>query len=265
LVLILGGGLGWFIHRARVQREAVAAIRRVGGEVAYSWEWSDGRPVFPRPKPPWPDWVRRILGPDFLDTATFVRLMGPHCDDEALRAACRLPWLEELTVLSASATDDAAEGIRYLTNLRLLDLRLNPGITRRTLRHIGALRELRTLTLSFKGFPVPATDEDMAFLERLTKLEHLNLYTANLDDTWLVYLEGMANLKSLDLDETSMTARGLDHLKGLPNLTARLSLHGTTFVLTKPDLTAAEIAERGQMLRRIRLIRGSSGTESRME
>jgi hypothetical protein len=26
LVLIIGGGLGWVIHRARVQREAVAAI-----------------------------------------------------------------------------------------------------------------------------------------------------------------------------------------------------------------------------------------------
>ena len=112
------------------------------------------------------------------------------------------------------------------------------------------------MTLSFKLFPVPATDEDMAFLKRLTKLEHLNLYTATLDETWLIYLEGMANLKSMHLTETSMTARGLDHLKGLPNLTARLSLHGTNFILTRPNLTAAEIAERGQMLRRIRLIYG---------
>ncbi len=137
-VLLVGGGLGWVIHRAHVQRDAVAAIRRVGGEAAYGWEWSNGAPVTPRSKPPWPEWVRRILGPDFLDTVTFVRLMGPRCDDESLRAACRLPWLEELTVLNSSATDDAAEGIRYLTNLRLLDFRLNPGITRRTLRHIGA-------------------------------------------------------------------------------------------------------------------------------
>src|SRR5262245_3580204 len=66
LVLIIGGGLGWVIHRARVQRDAVATIRRAGGDVAYSWQWSGGRPVFPRSKPPGPDWLRRILGPDFL-------------------------------------------------------------------------------------------------------------------------------------------------------------------------------------------------------
>ena len=31
LVLVLGGVLGWVVHRARVQREAVAAIKRAGG------------------------------------------------------------------------------------------------------------------------------------------------------------------------------------------------------------------------------------------
>jgi hypothetical protein len=200
--------------------------------------------------------VRQRLGPHFLDTVTYVFLQGEECDDESLRAACRLPWLEELTVLNSSATDDAAEGIRYLTNLRLLDFRLNPAITRRTLRHIGALRELRTLTLSFKLFPVPATDEDMVFLRRLNALQHLNLYTANLDDGWLVYLEGLTNLKSLHLTDTSMTAEGLDHLKGLSSLTAILNLHGTEFTLTAPSMRKADLAERGQMLRRIRLIRG---------
>jgi internalin A len=256
LVLIAGGGLGWVIHRAHVQRDAVSAIKGVGGHVGYSWQRSKGTWISPPPKPPGPDWVRRTLGPDFLDTATYVFFQGEQCDDESLRAACRLPWLEELSVVHTGVTDAAAEAIRYLTNLRLLDLRLNPGITRRTLPHIGALRELRALTLSFKLFPVPARDEDMAFLRRLTRLERLNLWTANLDDAWLVYLEGLAGLKDLDLSETSMTARGLDHLKGLPKLTARLQLHGTAFILTKPNLTAAEIAERGQMLRRIRLIHG---------
>jgi hypothetical protein len=133
---------------------------------------------------------------------------------------------------------------------------LNPGITRRTLRHIGALSELRTLTLSFKLFLVPATGEDMAFLRRLTRLQRLNLYTANLDDRWLAYLEGLTNLQSLDLTNTSMTAEGLDHLKRLTNLTAILDLNGTMFRLTRPNMTAAELAELGQMLRRVRLIRG---------
>ena len=35
LVLLLGGGLGWVVHCARVQRDAVSAIRRAGGNVFY--------------------------------------------------------------------------------------------------------------------------------------------------------------------------------------------------------------------------------------
>ncbi len=35
---IVGGGLGWIIHRAQVQRDAVAAIGRAGGFVLYDWQ-----------------------------------------------------------------------------------------------------------------------------------------------------------------------------------------------------------------------------------
>jgi internalin A len=255
LVLVTGGGLGWVIDRAAVQREAVAEIKRVGGHIGYSWQRSHGAWVSPSPKSPWRDWVRRRLGPDFLDTVTYVFLQGEQCDDESLRAACRLPWLEELSVVNSSVTDASAEDLRQLKNLRSLDLRLN-RITKRPLRHIGEMSELRELTLSMKLFPIPARDEDMAFLKRLTKLESLKLYSANLNDAWLVYLEELANLTFLHLTDTAMTAEGLDHLKGLSNLTAVLNVHGTQFTLTKPTETDAEIAERGEMLRRIRLIRG---------
>jgi hypothetical protein len=77
LVLIVGGGLGWVIHRAHVQRDAVAAIERVGGYVGYSWQRSKGNWVYPRRKPPGPDWVRRTLGPDFLDTVSNEAIPGP--------------------------------------------------------------------------------------------------------------------------------------------------------------------------------------------
>jgi hypothetical protein len=33
LVLLLGGGMGWLAYRARVRREAVAAIEAAGGTV----------------------------------------------------------------------------------------------------------------------------------------------------------------------------------------------------------------------------------------
>ena len=37
-VLVTGGWLGWTVHRARVQREAVAAIVKASGAVVYDWE-----------------------------------------------------------------------------------------------------------------------------------------------------------------------------------------------------------------------------------
>ena len=153
LVLIAGGGFGWVFHRAKLQRDAVEAIERVGGTVGYSWQRANGTWVSPRPQSPWTDWLRRELGPDFLDTVTHVSPVGGPCDDESLRAACRLPWLEELIVLNTSVTDASAEEIRELTNLRSLNLTLS-AITSRSLRHIERMSELRTLTVSLKRFPV---------------------------------------------------------------------------------------------------------------
>jgi hypothetical protein len=240
LVLMIGGGLGWVIHRAQVQREAVATIRRGGGGIAYSWQLSNGAWVFPIPKSPWPEWLRRILGSDFFDTVTYVSLHGAECDDEAMRAACRLPWLEELTVVDTSVTDAGAEDLRQLRNLRSLDLRLN-RITIRPLRHIGEMSELRELTLSMKLSPVPMRDEDMAYLKRLTKLKSLTLLSTHLTDTWLVYIEGLSNLTSLQIYDMAITAGGFDHLKGLSNLKAVLTLQGTRIPLRNPNDTDDEI------------------------
>ena len=41
LVLVVGSVLGWFARRARVQRDAVAAIKQAGGVVFYKWQWAN--------------------------------------------------------------------------------------------------------------------------------------------------------------------------------------------------------------------------------
>ena len=53
VVLAFGVALGWVVHRARVQRDAVAAIERSIGRVFYDWQWAplgyspSGLPVLP--------------------------------------------------------------------------------------------------------------------------------------------------------------------------------------------------------------------------
>ena len=43
VVLLIGVGLGWLVLGARIQRDAVAAIKSGGGGVNYDWEWSNGK------------------------------------------------------------------------------------------------------------------------------------------------------------------------------------------------------------------------------
>ena len=42
LVLVIGGWLGWFIHRVELQHAAVESIDKGGGFVTYEWDWKDG-------------------------------------------------------------------------------------------------------------------------------------------------------------------------------------------------------------------------------
>jgi hypothetical protein len=41
LVLVIGAGLGWVVRSARIQREAVAAIKSAGGGVTYHHQIGD--------------------------------------------------------------------------------------------------------------------------------------------------------------------------------------------------------------------------------
>src|SRR3954451_22428566 len=79
VVLLVGGGLGWVVHRARVRRVAVAAIVRGGGEDLYDWGGTHDRdpdgPVYrPNPggKPDWPKWLIDHLGPDYFGDVSVV-------------------------------------------------------------------------------------------------------------------------------------------------------------------------------------------------
>lgn len=123
------------------------------------------------------------------------------------------------------ATDLAAEDLRYLKRLRVLDLKLN-RITSRPLRHIGDMSELRELRLAMWLSPVPLRDEGMAFLKRLTKLERLQLPSHELTDAWLIYIEDLKGLACLELYDMAVTSDGLRHIGGLTNLTV-LNLHAT--------------------------------------
>ncbi len=71
LVLVIGAGLGWFVRSARIQRKAVAVLRKAGGSVKYDREWKDGKSR-PGGRPWSPRWLMDRTGVEFFGHVTAV-------------------------------------------------------------------------------------------------------------------------------------------------------------------------------------------------
>ncbi len=197
LVLILGGGLGWIIYQAKVQREAVAGIIRHGGIVIYHWQFRSDGQVDPQGEPPVPKWLIRWLGPDYFGHVVWVTLEWKG-GDAAMPHVARLPRLK-----------------------RFFDVR--SGLSDAQAARLGDLPELEEVIL-FSSKPL--TGAGLAGLSKLARLKHLNLGVLPVHDQDLAAIAGVASLQTLDVHSAKITDAGLVHLRGLTNL-RRLTLTGT--------------------------------------
>jgi internalin A len=174
IVLILGGGLGWVVRCARLQRDAVAAIEAAGGKVFYDWDVSNGLILKPGARRPFLKWLVARIGPDYVGNVTSVSLqgeLGARADDALLTHVSRLDHLEELDLRgNGSVTDAGLVHLRGLTRLRLLDLNAS-GVQGPGLANLNGLTGLQTLRL--EGLPV--SDNDLGRLSGLTGLVALSV------------------------------------------------------------------------------------------
>ena len=113
LVLAIGGWLVWVVYGARIRREAVAAITRVGGSVQYDWEWRNGNAV--RGEKTWaPRWLENRIGVDYFGHVTDVRF--PHrITDVEIAPVDLLTQLQRLSLDQAWVTDDGLFHLKGLT------------------------------------------------------------------------------------------------------------------------------------------------------
>jgi hypothetical protein len=146
LVLVVGVGLGWLVRSARIQREAVAAIKNTGGSVAYNWTFDKGRII--RNASPWaPRWLVNFLGVDYFGHVTAVRLVTSTTKtDEPIVQLRRLTQLQRLDLQSMSISDADLSHLRGLTTLSELNLYVT-RITDAGLANIHALTNLSKLRL----------------------------------------------------------------------------------------------------------------------
>ncbi len=229
-VLVVGAGLGWIVHCARVQQDAVAAIRRQSGQVGYDWEWKNGN-VVPNAKPWAPQWLVGWLGVDYFGSVRAVYLDRPTIlpppfrerrdIDSLLTRVALFGRLEALYLSGSAVTDAGMAHLNALTDLRCLSLP-NTRVSDAGLVHLQGMKCLEVLILDKDGI----TDAGLAHLKGLTALKRLHLRYARISDAGLADLSVLAKLESLDLEHTEISDAGLAHVKGLTNLRS-LALHRT--------------------------------------
>ena len=241
LVLLIGLGMAWIVHRARVQRQAVAAITQGGGTVRYDWQFLPNGRRNPNGQPAYPGWLVRRLGVDYFGNVVVVYL-GPGDVDPIMAHVGRLDRLKHLHALGGAKMTDA--GLAHVRRLfRMEDLSLDEkGITGAGLVHMEHLSYLKTLSLPF-GTPV--ADADLAALEGLTSLSSLNLMDSGITDVGLAHLRGLTEMRMLGLDGSKITGAGLAHLAAMSKLHT-LQLYKTqvddlTPLGVKPGLTRLDL------------------------
>ena len=214
LVLVAGGGLGWFTlqWQREARRQWVIATIQASG----SWVHFDGIGICRI------DW----FGGGVWSGGGFDPPQRPLTADQ-IDALGSCERLAELAMVSSVMTD---EGLAQLSHDKLLQ-RLycfKPRITDGGVKHLANLRSLKKLELL--GVP-ELTDATLAHLAGLTGLEEINLSGAKVTGSGLVHLAGLAELKALTIPNSALDDAGLANLGRLTGLRA-LYLGGGTYTDT---------------------------------
>jgi Leucine rich repeat/Leucine Rich repeat len=218
LVLCIGGGLGWEMHRVKVQRDAVKALFKVGGlrpDYQWVWERSEQSAIS---DPPW--WMLEMFGPDFFGNVVAIRqdpsYVEPVIDDDLMAHISRLSHLKVLNLDGLSSlTDDHLAYLAGLSRLETLFLS-KTGVKGPGFVHLKGLSRLRYLSLG----EIPLEDDDLAHISKIVSLTDLSSYNCKgVTDVGLAHLQGLVNLEELSLvNGSEITTRGLDFLKNMKKL-----------------------------------------------
>jgi internalin A len=215
LVLLTGGWLGWTVRQASIQRDAVAAITKDGGNFSYDWEWRDGKSMGGIPLAQ--RWLVDRIGVDYFGHVTRVTLF-PGATDGVLVKVGRLNQLQELNLYRSSVSDAGLSHLKGLTELTTLYLG-QTAVTDAGLAHVRGLANLREFCVDSTN----VSDAGLAHLNRLSKLTKLDLRDTQVTDAGPVHVRGLTNLTRLELERSLVTNAGIKELKqAFPSLKAYL-------------------------------------------
>ncbi len=215
-VFLVSIGMSWVavrIERARREREAVAAIVKLGGQVEYDYQVQQPGGPLPGADPPGPAWLRNLLGENFFATVVHVYLADSTALDPGLGHLKELTQLGTLNLMRTNVADASLEHLKGLTQLKALCLD-STKVTDAGIEHLKGLTQLQELDLG----DTKVTDAGLEHLKGLTQLQTLDLDATKVTDAGLEYLEGLTQLQTLGLRRTRVSDAGLERLKGLAKL-----------------------------------------------
>ncbi len=237
LVLLLGGVLGWVVHLASVQRDAISAIRLGGGHVRYNWQLKrlpNGNVQFnPKGQPKAPKWLLDSLGHDYFGHVEYVEV-GQRNTDAVMKQVGQLDQVRQIRFLAGiNLAPVAKAGLEALPNAGLSRFRGLFGLMTTDLsapQINGAnFKYLKNMTrLEFFKLPqnCSVTDADLTYLSELTALSQFEVHDSRITDAGVASLKGMTGMKSLTLSGTQVSGAGLSNL-GSMNELKFLDLSGT--------------------------------------
>ena len=183
-MFITAAAFGWLsvmVALTQGQRQAVAEIEKLGGQVYYDFQWDEDGQWAGRMEP---SWLRKLFGNvrAVLGNATEI-------------------------------TDDSLMHFSRLTMLETLDL-TNTHITGSGFQHIQGLDSLKSIYLGNTN----TNDAGLEHLKRLSSLKHIILSDTPITDVGLEHLARLVQLQSLRIQGTNTSTAGVNKLrKALPN------------------------------------------------
>ena len=217
LVLLTGCGLGWIVHHARLQRNAVAAIRQSGGRVIYDWEATPGRGPGAAAETQRPaqmaEVARRPPRPRLLRHRHQRRDGTPRC--RRGHGSCRAPDSPPRAGLRRDTPDRRRDGPPARVDPTQEPPPGGRGADHRLgLKNVEGLTRLQRLTLR----NLALADADLVSLRRLTDLRILEISSPRLTDAGMTHLKDLVKLKRLVLTGSRVTSAGLASVGGMTGL-----------------------------------------------
>ena len=191
VVTLAGCGLGWLgpkAYQARRQQAVVAAIRQLGGKVAYDYEFNSKGEPSPNSESFRSAWLHALVGDDCFGNVcevSFEDMGNKPLTDADLKLLGGLTHLRTISLSGTEITDAGLEHLKGLTQLTQLDID-GTLVTDVGLQQLQDLKQLEVLSLSFTSI----TDAGLEHLRGLTKLTDLYL-----SDNTQITNAGVANLQ----------------------------------------------------------------------